>query len=880
MGLLRWRNADSRLSDEIQTHLDLLTEEHVRRGMPPEQARVAARRAFGGVTQTKEAYRNQRGFRLIESLMQDVRFTLRGLRRSPAFACTAVVILALGIGATTAMFSVVNSVLIRPLPYPDSEALVRIVHTIDGVAQPFFSDGVYVTYGDNNQAFQSIGVWSPSSTAIVSGAGEPEEVPALRASEGVLTTLGVQPAMGRWFSNEDDVPGAPATVILINGYWQRKFGGERSALERTVVIDSRPHRIIGVMPAGFRFRNEFDIILPLQINRGRPSAGFRLLGVARLNPGVTVRQADTDVARMLEMWFDTFGVNRDRTQHWVSSLRPLKEDVVGNVGRTLWVLMGTIAVLLLIACGNVTNLMLARAEARRQEFAVCAALGASWNRVARAILVEGLALAISGGVLGLSIAYGSVRVLMAMGPSNLPRLSELTIDPVSIAFACAISLASGVLFALLPILKYAGPPLATILSSGSRGLTLSRERQRAQYALMVVQMALALVLLVCAGLMIRSFQVLRGVEPGFVKPEQVQTFSISIPPREISEPQRVIRAQRDILEKLETLPGVTSAALTTRLPMDAGTRNSAAMTAEDKPESRPTPPNRHVRFVSPGMFRTLGTTLVAGRDFTWTDVLETREVAIVSENLAREFWGSSADAVGKRIREFYVDGSPWREIVGVAQDVHDDGVHQPAPSTVYWPVQVSSQAFGIRGYLPRRAIVALRSGRAGSGSLLAEAAEAVRSVHPTLPLAQVRTLDEVYNQSMDRTSFAVAMLAAAGSMALLLGVIGIYAVISYAVSRRTREIGIRMALGAAEHQIRAFFMRRAAIVAGSGVALGVAAAAGLAQVMSSMLFGVDPLDPITFVVVPLVLVAAALLASYVPARRASRVDPMVALRSE
>jgi predicted permease len=438
---------------------------------------------------------------------------------------------------------------------------------------------------------------------------------------------------------------------------------------------------------------------------------------------------------------------------------------------------------------------------------------------------------------------------------------------------------SGILFGLIPILKYAGPRIAQAVGASGRGTSLTRERHRSQNALVAVQMALALILLVSSGLMIRSFQTLRNVETGFMQPHNVQTFAVSIPPTEVAEPERVTRMQHEILEKIAAIPGVASAAFTTRLPMDQTDRWSSAIFAEDKPEDRPTPLNRHVRFVSPGMFQTLGTPLVAGRDFTWTDHYDRREVAIISENLAGAIWGSPAAALGKRIREFYDNSSPWREIVGVAGNVHDDGVHQAPPATVYWPA-TTSRTFGMAGFQPRRVTVAIRSERAGTESLLDEIGEALRSVDANLPLAQVRTLGEVYDQSMTRTSFTLVMLAIAGAMALLLGLFGIYGVISYAVSQRRREIGIRLALGAQAREVQRLFVRRGLALVSVGLAIGLGGAVASTRLMQSLLFGISPLDPITFTAMPIVLGGAAVLASYLPARRAACLNPVDTLRCE
>ncbi len=817
-------------------------------------------------------------------MSEDLRYSARVMRTQPGFAAAAIVTIALGIGATTAIFSVVNAVLINPLPYSDSDKLVLISHTVGGTDLPYFSDVIFITYQENSQTFQDLGAWSPDgATATVTGRGDPEEVRTLTVSRGVLTTLGVQPEIGRWFSNAEDAPGAPDAVMLSNAYWHRKFGGDRAVLDRALTINGRPHQIIGVMPAEFRFGGELDVILPLRINRAQPIPSFRLQGFARLKPDVSLAQANADVARVIRIWLNNTGKTDPAFQaRYGPSLRPLKQEVVGDVGRTLWVLMGTIGIVLLIACANVAILLLVRTDGRRQEFAIRAALGAGQMRIARQLLMESLTLALLGGALGLGIAYAGLRTLVAIGPANLPRLSEISIEPVVLGFALTITLLSGVAFGLIPILKYARPRLAEAIGGGGRGARLTRERHRSQHMLVTAQMALALVLLVSSGLMIRSFQALRRVEPGFTQPQQVQTFAFSIPQTTVPDPERVTRMQQEILDKVAAIPGATSAAFMTRLPTDPDPdkRYSAALTAQGKPDEGRTPPNRHVKVISPGMFHTLGIPLVAGRDFTWADLYDAREVVIASENLARELWGSPGAALGKRIREYYGAGGPWREVIGVAADVHDDGVHQPPPATLYWPGRSHAQLFGVPKYQPRRVSVAIRTERAGTAGLVGQVREAVWSVNANLPLADVRTLGDVYNQSMAPTSFTLVMLAIAGAMALLLGVVGLYGVIAYAVSQRTREVGLRLALGATATDIRGLFMRRGLILAGIGVAVGLGAAAAVAPVLRSLLFGVEPLDPIAFAAAPIVLASAAVLASYLPARRAVAVDPAEALRAE
>jgi predicted permease len=812
-----------------------------------------------------------------DTCRQDAKYALRKMRRAPGFTAVVVLILGLGIGATTAIFSVVNAVLIRPLPYPASDQLVRIAHVIGGIDQQYFSEAIFLTYAKNTQAFQGLGVWNPEATATITGQGDPEEVPALAAGLGLLPALGVEPQIGRWFSNDEQAPGGPDTVLLTAGYWQRKLGGDPRVLGRTLTVNGEPREIVGVMPANFRFSHKFEIVLPLRINTAAPGGLFTFVGLARLKPGVTLAQANADAGRILDIWFQRPGANPSGRARWRPALVPLKQDVVGDVGRALWVLLGAIGIVLLMACANVANLLLVRADARRHESAIRVALGASRTRIARQLLVEGLTVALVGGALGVGLAYAGVRLLVAFGPSNLPRLAEISIDPVVLGFAVAISVGSAILFGAIPIRKHTRPLVAGAFGAG-RGASMTRERQRSQQTLVAAQLALALVLLVSAGLMIRSFQALLGVDVGFTQPEHVQTVSISIPRNVVTEPERVTRMQKEILEKVSAIPGVVSAGFTTRLPMGEP-RYSSALMAEGQVDDGRTPPNRHARAVSPGLFRTQGTPL-RGRDFTWTDVDEGRLVAIVSENLARELWGSPADALGKRIREYYDKESPWREVVGVAGDVHDDGVLRPAPATIYWPPHPGARLFGFPGFLARRVSIAVRTERAGTESLLEDLTQAVASVSPTLPLAQVSTLGELYRQSMARTSFTLVLLAIAAAMALLLGLSGIYGVISYAVAQRRREIGIRLALGAEPRDVRMMFVRRGLVLGSIGLAAGLVGAVGFSRLMESLVFGIPPLDPVTFAVTPAILVATAALATYLPARRASAVDPVETMRIE
>ncbi len=559
------------------------------------------------------------------------------------------------------------------------------------------------------------------------------------------------------------------------------------------------------------------------------------------------------------------------------NLKLLKADLIGDVGSVLWVLMGTIGMVLLIACANVANLLLVRAEGRHQELAIRSALGASRGRIAYELLAESLVLGIIGGIVGLGFAYGGLRALVALAPGNLPRLDDIAIDPAVLVFTLAISLLAGLLFGAIPILRYAGPHVADGLRGSGRTASASRQRHRARNTLVVVQVALALVLLVSAGLMIRTFQALRNVNPGFTNPRALQMFTLGIPTAQVKEPEAVVRMHQAIMEKIAAVPGVESVGLVSEVTMSGDGSHDPIFAADKSYEANQIPPIRQYKFLSPGLLKTIGQPLIAGRDFTWADVYEKRPVAMVSENMARELWGEPAAAIGKQIREN--PQNAWREVVGVAGDLHDEGLEKKAPTIAYWPMQMA--AFSGNELLVRRTMTyAIRSSRAGTRAFVEEASRAVWSVNPSLPLATVRTLDEVVRNSMARTSFTLVMLAIAGAMALLLGVAGIYGVLSYAVSQRTREIGIRMALGAQRQEVTRMFVRDGLGLALIGIACGLASALLLTRFMGSLLFEVSALDPMTYLAVCLTLTAAAVAASFIPARRATAVNPVRALRAE
>jgi predicted permease len=556
---------------------------------------------------------------------------------------------------------------------------------------------------------------------------------------------------------------------------------------------------------------------------------------------------------------------------------PLKRELVGDVSTVLWVLMGTIGMVLLIACANVANLLLVRADGRRQELAIRAALGAGWAQLAREMLAESVMLGLFGGVAGLWIAYGGLELLVAMAPANLPRIENISIDGGVLLFTLAVSVFAGLLFGVIPVVKYAGPQLGTALRAGGRTLSQSKERHRARNILVVVQVALALVLLIGSGLMIRTFQTLKNVQPGFTHAEQLQTLRIAIPGAQVKDEQQTALMAQQMIEKVAAIPGVSSVGLTTLIPMTYRGWTDSIYAQDHVYSGSQIPPLRRFRFSSPGLLKTMGNSLVAGRDFTWTDILEKRPVAMVSENIARELWGDPGSAIGKQIREN--PKSPWREIIAVVGDEREDGVNQKAPPVVIWPLLMDNFT-GEKTFVARNLAFAIRSSRTGSIGFVPEISRAIWSVNPNLPVADVHTLQEIYNKSLARTSFTLVMLAIAGAMALLLGVVGIYGVISYSVSQRTREIGIRMALGARKEELTRMFVGQGLRLAAIGVACGLIAAVGLTRLMKSLLFEVNPLDPMTFAAVALGLVLAASLASYLPALRATAVDPMEALRAD
>ncbi|MGH9140109.1 MAG: ABC transporter permease, partial [Vicinamibacterales bacterium] len=671
---LRTGRPDDDLEAELRAHLDMSADDQRRQTGAADPARAAAMR-HGAMVQSMDAFRDQRGLPWLDDLGRDLRHGIRTLRRTPTFTAVALLTLAVGIGANSAVFSVVNAVLLKPLPYPQSDDLVAVWHVAPGAeglasvsGDLRLSVSMYFTYSDQNRSFEHFGIWFPF-TASITGVAEPEQIRTVIVSDGVLQALGVPPALGRSLAGSDQRPDAAQTLLLGDGYWKRRFGGDRSVVGRVLQVNGAPVEIVGVMPPGFQVADqEADVIMPARFDRRKQIlAGFGYQSIARLKPGVTIADASADIARLIPIWMTSWpafeNVNPKVYESWriAPALRPLKQDVVGKAGDALWVLMGTLAIVLLIACANVATLLLVRAETRNQEFAIRNALGAGSSRIVRALLVESLLLGIVGGMFGLALAYGGLGALVALAPAGLPRLGEIGIDPRVLGFTAAISLLSGIVFGVIPALKHASPRIASALGTDARTIGAGRGGQRVRNVLVVAQLALALVLLVSSGLMIRTFSALRAVDPGFADPGRLQVFRVAIPQRLVPEPDRVARLQNDLVVKLAAIAGVSSVAYASALPLEGLPANWDVVQPENRAYGNQVPPLRIFKDVSPEYLRTMGTALAAGRSFTWTDLYDRRRVVLVSDNLAREFWGSPAAAIGKRLQT--LPTAPWHEVI-------------------------------------------------------------------------------------------------------------------------------------------------------------------------------------------------------------------------
>lgn len=820
--------------------------------------------------------------------LASIRPTLRRLARTPAFTAVSVLTLGLGIAGTTAAFSVVNAVLLRPLPFPDADRLVQLWHTAEGLGIDQFeqSDASYWQYQTKvTRAFQSVGSYR-SSSATLTGGQDPERVLSAQLTASMLPTLGANPAIGRNFTEEEDRPGGPNVVILAHSLWQRRFGGDPSILGKTIQVDGISRQVVGIMPSTFRFPGaDGELWTPMRVDPANLNTGsFNRNAIARLRPGVTIASAQAEMQPVLmRLPEDVPGMMTARMFEQAKMravLHRLQDDVVGDIRPVLLMVLGTVGFVLLIACANVANLFLVRAEARAKEVAVRSALGATPRDVMRLYLGEGLALSLAGAVVGVALAHVALRVLLKLAPGGLPRASEIAIDGTSLGVALLIAVLTGLFFSAVPFIRAGKAELTPTLRDGSRGSTSGRERQRVRNAFVVAQVALALILLTGSGLLARSFQQMRAVDPGF-DPNGVLTLRLTLPDAKYGTPGEINRFFHLLTTRLAALPGVEAAGATSKLPLAPDGNNNSGVWVEDQPITKDELPTIHpMASVAGAYFKAMGIPLIEGRTFRDDGSDRPTNEVMVAQAFAKHFWPNGS-AIGKRVKAGGPDGA-WSTIVGVVGDVHDGALTEPLDEMVYLPVlQTMQPAPGAPDTVVAENSVTLTIRTSGDPlSLFSAVRREIWEMDRNLPLVKVRDLSAVVHDAMARTTFTLIMIGAAAGVALLLGAIGIYGVISYMVSLRTREIGVRMALGAQTSEVRGMVVRQGMVLAAIGAAIGLAGAVGLARLISSMLYGVAPHDPITLGAVTLSLLVVAGVASWLPAMRAARIDPIEALRAD
>lgn len=880
--LRRRRQLDADLDAELEHHVELRAAKNTAAGMDTAEALYAARRQFGNVSLVKEDTRTVWIFSWLEALRQDLHYGLRLLRKTPGFTAVAVLTLALGIGASTAVFSIVNAILLRSLPFPDPDKiLLPLLMTPPGVNTgydyfPWHPKQFFLVKAEQT-AFQALGAFQ-SDAFNLTAAGDPVLLDGFRVSAGFFPSLGISPVIGRIFVEEEDKPGHELEVILSHNLWQERFACDPSVLGRPIHLNGRSYTVIGVMPSGFvfpraeemprvfNFPREAQLWVPLATTADYKGPSELAL-VGRLHPSFTLQQAQTQlhlVSKHAEQadpaWKGWFTI---RTV-------PLQSEIVADMRRPLLLILGAVGVVLLIACSNVANLLLARSLTRKKEITLRAALGAANTRLLRQLLTESLFLSTIGGLAGILFANIAVHFLKLLGPANLPRLREVTLDLRVLLFALAIALVTGLLFGLAPALIAARVDIAEALKEGGQRAGAGPANLKLRSALLVSQVALALVLVVSSGLLLRSFFNLLRANGGF-NPEKTLTFQLSLPANKYADTAQIVAFYRNALEHLRALPGVQSAGLGETVPM-SGEGEATGIRLPDRPRSSDKDiPFANYTMISPGYLSAVGTPLLQGRDFQESDTLDSLPVSLVNESFVRKYWPGQ-NPIGKQLGV----GStryPLTTIIGVVADSKHLSLREDVVPEMYVPFtqKVWPSLLNMR--------VALRT-RVDPASMSAGARHAVQSLDPDLPLAKVATLQTLVNDSLAQPRFAMLLLASFASLALFLACIGMYGVISYSVAQRTREIGVRVALGAARGDISRMVLRQGALLASLGIAIGLLTAFAVTRLMASFLYGVRPADPLTFTSVSLLLIAVALFACFLPARRATRVDPLVALRFE
>jgi putative ABC transport system permease protein len=805
----------------------------------------------------------------MDKLFQDIRYGLRALLSKPAFTIVAVLALALGIGANTAIFSVVNSVLLRPLAYPESERLVMVWEERTSLGFPADTPAPanFFDWREQQSVFEDMAAMADRAFNLT-GTGEPEKIEGQRVSASFFPLFGVAPMRGRAFLPEDDMPESSPVVIIGHALWQRRFGGDEGLLNQTISLNGQPHTVVGIMPPGFDFPERNQMWLPIAFSQDEASrrGSHYLMVVARLKQGVSLTQAQTEmsaIAARLEQQYPQTNTALG------AKVVPIHEELVGNLRPALLILLGAVALVLLIACANVANLLLARAASRQKEIAIRSALGANRSRLVRQFLTESMLLSITGGAAGLLLAFAGLKALTALIPPELFRGREISMDGSVLIFTIALSLLTGVIFGLAPAMQAAKINLNETLKEGGKG-TVAPSRPRLRSALVIAEIALALVLLVGAGLLINSFLRLSNVEAGF-KTDNLLTVEVVPQQNKYDTVEKRTAFYTQVLERVGALAGVESAGVITNLPLTFK-GNNASFTVEGLPEP---PPDQvaiaATRLISPDYFRTMSIQLVSGRGFTRQDINDRAQVAIISETMARTYWPGE-EAIGKRIKiGRYSSTNPWITIIGVAANVRQFELETETRPQLYLPY--SQLDF----FEPRHLVVKTTGDPL---SFVASAREAVWSVDRDQPVSNVSTMETIVSESLAGRRLTMLLLGIFAGLALLLAAVGIYGLISYAVTQRTHEIGIRMALGANSRNVLGMVVGDSIRMIAIGVGVGLAAAFFLTRFMRSLLFGVSETDPVTFAVIPALLAAVALAATYIPARRATRVDPMVALRHE
>jgi putative ABC transport system permease protein len=813
----------------------------------------------------------------MEGLVQDARYALRLLRRSPGFAAVAVLTLALGIGASSAIFSVVNAIVLQPLPYPDPERLVQLWMRFTGIGIP--NDRNWVSgpeFKDLERNRSLSGVAANSDDSFnVTFAGAPQRIEAAVVSPGIFHLLGVRPQAGRTFLPEEGTVGRDRVVLLGDGIWRRRFGADRGVVGRQLTMNGQSYLIVGVLPPGFQYPREAEIWKPLAFSSEDLSPDSRgnhgLQVIARIAPGLTLAQARSDMAAVSRRIIAEHPEYPYRQYNFAVLMIPLLEQQIGEIKTALWVLLAAVGFVLLIACANVANLLLARASAREREMAVRQALGVRRSRLLRQLLTESAILGIFGGAAGLAFAAWALRVLVAMSAASFPRMSEVRLDLPVLLFTVLVSLATGLLFGLAPAVAVSRADTHAALKEGGRGGTAGAASRRLRGALVVLEVALALALLAGSGLLIRSFLRLQEVDAGF-QADGVLTMRLALPEQKYGRPEQTRVFYRDLLQRVRGLPGVDAAGAASGLPL-TGTGWSGTITVDSRsvPPGE-TSPEADQRPVTAGYFEALRIPLLAGRTFDERDTEATAPVCVIDETMARTYWPHE-DAVGKRIRRGGSKSTnPWMTVVGVVRHVRYRTLESPSRVEVYWPHAQTPFAVGTMS-------LAIHA-RVAPGSLAGAVRRAVQSLDPDQAVYRVRTMQEVAAESVTRRRLSMSLLAIFAGVALLLAAIGIYGIMSYTVAQRVHEMGIRMALGARGAQVVRLVLRQSVWLTVTGIVLGLAASLLLTRFISSLLFAVKAYDPLTFSAVSALLMLAALAASFVPAYRVTAVDPVNALRQE